>query len=170
MSFLSRLFRTEADPREELRPLWHRVVALAREPEWYRDSGVADTVEGRFDMVTLCVSLVMLRMETEEELRARTAWLTEFFVEDMEGQIREQGVGDPVVGKHMGRLMGTLGGRIAAYRKGLREGGAVLEDAVRRNVSLTDAGKVPALAVGVRALATRLAHTPAEALLKGEIA
>ena len=47
MSFLARLFRPKAsgpDPREALRPLWHRIVELSREPAFYRDDGVADTV------------------------------------------------------------------------------------------------------------------------------
>ncbi len=170
MSFLSRLLRTGPDPREALRPLWHSVVAHAREPEWYADCGVADSVEGRFDMITLVLVLVMLRMEQDDDLRADTALLTELFVEDIEGQLREQGVGDPVVGKHMGRLMSTLGGRMAAYRKGMAERGPVLEDALRRNVALIDENKLPEIAARAKSLADRLERTGTEALRKGELA
>ena len=98
MSFLTRLFGTQPDPREEWRPLWHTIVEQAREPDWYRMCGVADTLEGRFDMVTAALALVMLRMETDPALAPRTAYLTEIFVEDMDGQLRQSGVGDLVVG------------------------------------------------------------------------
>ena len=63
MNLLSRLFGRKPDDREQVRPLWHRVVEMAREREWYADCGVAGTVPGRFDMVTLVMAAVLLRME-----------------------------------------------------------------------------------------------------------
>lgn len=66
MSFLARLFGNRQDDRDAVRELWHRVVAIAREKEWYRTCGVADTLAGRFDLITMVLSLVMLRMEREE--------------------------------------------------------------------------------------------------------
>src|SRR5690242_175370 len=100
MKLLARLFGSGNDPREALRPLWHRVVELAREKRWYAEHGVADTIEGRFDMITAVLALVLLRMEREPELVESSVFLTELFVEDMDGQLRERGVGDVVVGKH----------------------------------------------------------------------
>src|SRR3546814_2060072 len=40
----------------------------------------------------------------------------------MDGQLREIGIGDIIVGKHIGRMMSMLGGRLGAYRAGLAEG------------------------------------------------
>jgi hypothetical protein len=99
MSFLANLlkgglFGKRQDDRDTVRELWHRIVAIAREKAWYRDCGVADTLAGRFDLITLVLSLVMLRMEREEALIPPSVWLTELFVDDMDGQLREQGVGD----------------------------------------------------------------------------
>lgn len=68
MSLLSRLVGKSSDPRAEVRPLWHRVVEIAREKPWYAQFGVADTVAGRFDAVTLVLALVMLRMERDGAL------------------------------------------------------------------------------------------------------
>ena len=116
MSFLSRLFGTSSDPREELRPLWHQIVACSRQRHWYAADGVDDSVSGRFDMITAILVLVLLRMEQEPGLKERTALLTELFVEDMDGQLREAGVGDLMVGKHIGKLVSTLGGRLGAIR------------------------------------------------------
>ena len=170
MNLLTRLFRRPVDPREAMRPLWHRTVEIAREPEWYERCGVADTLEGRFDMVTAALAMVMLRMEADPELAGKTAYLTEIFVEDMDGQLRQSGVGDLVVGKKIGRLMSTLGGRLGAYRSGFAQDGPTLEDAARRNVTLTDEALAAKLAERLRALRARLDATSADAMLAGEIA
>jgi cytochrome b pre-mRNA-processing protein 3 len=170
MTLLARLFSPAKDPRERLRPLWARVVAQARAPEWYRDCGVADTLEGRFDMITGVLALVLIRMERAPALVARTAPLTEIFVEEMDGQLRQTGVGDLMVGKHIGRLMATLGGRVGAYRAALAVGGAELEQAVHRNVTLADASRAGAVAERLRALADRLQATADTTLLAGDLA
>jgi len=169
MNLLARLFRSAPDPREALRPLWHRVVEISRQPEWYAECGVADSVAGRFYMITAVLALVLLRLERDGDCGQPGALLAELFVEDMDGQLRESGVGDIVVGKHIGKLMASLGGRIGAYRAALA-GAAPLEDAVRRNVTLLDGSGPEALAERLRALAAQLDSTPAEVLLAGRIA
>ena len=58
----------------------------------------------------LVLALVLLRMEREEALIAPSVLLSKLFIEDMDGQMRQSGVGDLVVGKRMGKLMGALGG------------------------------------------------------------
>jgi cytochrome b pre-mRNA-processing protein 3 len=115
MSLLSRLLGTAPDPREGVRPLWHRVIELARDSVYYTECQVADSVAGRFDMITAVLSAVMVRLEASD-LRAESALLAELFVEDMDGQLREFGVNDVVVGKRIGKLMSVLGGRLGAYR------------------------------------------------------
>lgn len=170
MTLLSRLFGSRSDPREALRPLWHCVVATAREPHWYADAGVADTIEGRFDMISAVLALVLLRMERTEELVAPSVYLTELFVEDMDGQLRESGVGDVAMGKHVGRLVAALGGRLGAYRAALAgESDEALVAAVRRNLGLTEGADGAGVAAGLRALAGRLAATGDARLLAGEI-
>ena len=155
----------------ELRPLWHRVVEVAREPGWYATGGVADTVPGRFDAITLVLSLVLLRMETSEPIRGLTARLTELFVSDMDGQLRQSGVGDVVMGKHMGKLMSAFGGRLDAFRSGLAEpDDTVLIAAIERNVTLIEGANPAVIAAQMRVLAAALANSTDAALLAGEIA
>ena len=84
--------------RDALAPLYKAVVAEARRPDWYRQGRVPDTLDGRFDMVAAVLSLVLLRLEEEGDAgRAPSAHLTELFVEDMDGQLRERGIGDIAV-------------------------------------------------------------------------
>ncbi|MDN3646231.1 ubiquinol-cytochrome C chaperone family protein [Pontixanthobacter aestiaquae] len=170
MAFFSRLFGTENDPKEALRPLWHAIVGEARRPHWYRNCGAADTVDGRFDMITNVVAMVMLRMETENDLLPATARLTELFVEDIDGQLRETGLGDPTLGKKMGKLMEAMGGRIGAYRNALESGPEAMTNAVRRNVTLIDEGHAEAMANELIALSQRLGALNTDQLLAGEIA
>lgn len=168
MSLLARLTRSRRT-ETDLRPLWHRVVEIAREKAWYAEAGVADTVPGRFDAITMVLALVLLRMEREDQLRAPSARLTELFVSDMDGQLRQGGIGDLVVGKHVGRLMSTLGGRLGA----LREAGgdkALLDAAVSRNVTLVEGASAAPMAAMLAKLAQDLDTTRAEDLLAGRIA
>lgn len=168
MSLLARLTRTRR-AEADLRPLWHRVVEIAREKAWYIEAGVADTVPGRFDAITMVLALVLLRMEREDALRAPSARLTELFVSDMDGQLRQGGIGDLVVGKHVGRLMSTLGGRLGA----LRDAGddqTLLQAAVSRNVTLLEGAGPARMAAMLAGLAGDLAATGAGDLLAGRIA
>ena len=172
MSFFSRLLGTQADPREAWRPLWHRLVAEARQEHWYAERGAADTLDGRFDMISMLTALFMLRLESDPEGVPAAARLTELFVEDMEGQMREAGIGDPTVGKMMGRMMATLGGRAGRLRDAMaREDDADLAGVVERNMHLSDENHGPErIAQGLRALHARLARTDFAMLERGEIA
>ena len=171
MNVLSRLFGTQKDPREELRGLWHDTVRVSREPDWYRDGLVADTVDGRTDMIMAVLALVMLRMEASPDLSPRTALITELFVEDMDRQLREKGVGDLMVGKNIGKLVSALGGRMGAFRKAFAAdaGEGALAEALSRNVTLTAGAANASLVAQMRALQGQLAAQPDAALLAGKV-
>ena len=171
MSLLSRLFGSRRDPRDELRPLWHRVVEISREPHWYAQYGVADTVAGRFDMIAAILCLVLIRLERDPEAKQPPVLLTELFVDDMDGQLRESGVGDVVVGKHIGRLMSVLGGRLGAYREALAaQGDEALAAAITRNLSLVEGADPAKPAAALRVLEQELAAMDDATLVAGRIA
>lgn len=132
MSLLSRLLTPREPP---MVALWRRITALARTPDLYARHGIPDTVDGRFDMVALVTSLVMLRFEAAGATREGVI-LTERFVDDMDASVRELGIGDMVVGKHVGNMIGALGGRLGAYRAALAspEPRAALARALARNL------------------------------------
>lgn len=169
-----KLFRRAAPPDPPMMALWEAIVAEARRPDWYLRHGVPDTLDGRFDMVALVASIVMIRLE-EEGLKQEGVQLTERFVDDMDGSLREIGVGDLVVGKHVGRMVGALGGRLGAYRAALAADAppGALADAIARNVFRVPRDQAPegidALAAEVRALARRIAARPVDLLLRGHL-
>ena len=132
-ALLSRLFG-ERKERARLDPLYRAIVAGGRHPCWYREGQVPDSVDGRFDMIASVLALVLIRLEREgDEARTESVLLTETFIDDMDSSLRQIGIGDFVVGKHVGRLMGALGGRLDAFRSALA-GGDELTEPVRRNV------------------------------------
>ncbi|WP_293882316.1 ubiquinol-cytochrome C chaperone family protein [Sphingomonas sp.] len=154
-------------PAADMLPLYTAIVAEARQPGWYRDGGVPDTLDGRFDMISLVLSLVLLRLEREDRRgRLPSARLTEQFVSDMDGQLRETGFGDLVVGKQVGFAMGALGGRLGAYRGGADDAALV------RNLWRGETPAPHALAVVrglVDALKERLERGTFEELMAGNL-
>ena len=171
MSVFARLLRPRPDPRENLRPLWHRIVSVSRAERWYREGGVADSVAGRFDMIATVLTLVLLRLERAEAAAEPQVFLTELFVEDMDRQLRETGVGDMVVGKKLGKLVSVLGGRLGAYRDALAEGAGeeMLVAAVHRNVTLAEAREPEALATMLRDYDRQLEALSSDAILGAEL-
>jgi len=169
MRFLARLFEPKPDPRDAVQPLWRAVVAEARLPHWYRDGGVEDSVTGRFDMVSMVTAIVLLRLEGNPDLAPTNTLLTECFVEDMDGQLREFGVNDVVVGKRMGKLVGSLGGRLGVLRESLPQGREAVAGIVSRNMRLVDGASPDLVANGLVALAERLAGIEDDQLLQGQL-
>lgn len=168
MGLLNRLFG--APDRGTAPQLYAAIVAAGRAPHWYAEGEVPDTIDGRFDMIAAVLALVLLRLEGEPEAIAPSTALAECFIDDMDGQLRELGIGDIVVGKHMGRMMGMVGGRLDAYRTGLAEG--KLAAALVRNLYRGNPPSDAALATveaGLIALRDRLAATPTAAILAGAL-
>lgn len=165
-SSLRKLFSSAPDPRETRRPLWNAVVATARTPHWYSEGCVPDTLDGRFDMISLILSLVLHRIDDDPEQAIAGVQLTELFVDDMDGQMRQIGFGDMVVGKQIGRMVGALGGRLGAYRAA--DGSEELKAALVRNLwrgkDAPDAG-VAHVMTEVARLRAALAATPVAALI-----
>lgn len=168
MQLLKRLFGTR--DRGTAPELYHAIVALARQPHWFSEGKVPDTIDGRFDMIAAVLSVVLLRLESDEKGVAQSTAVTEVFIDDMDGQLREIGIGDVVVGKHMGRMMSMLGGRLGAYRDGLANG--TFRDALMRNLYRGEAPDDAALDYmegSLKALREKLAAVPIETFVAGKL-
>lgn len=169
VGFLQRLFGAKQQ-RSRLEPLYAAIVARARDPAWYLEGGVPDTIDGRFDMIAALLALVLIRMEREGDREAPTL-LAEIFIDDMEGSVRQIGIGDLMVGKHVGRMVGALGGRIAAFRAAAVTGES-FEEAVRRNIFHEAPPSPEALASAtarLRAFHEGLQRLPGTALMAGSL-
>jgi cytochrome b pre-mRNA-processing protein 3 len=147
------LFRK--DPRRPVIAALHqRVVAAARHPDLYGLLDVPDTLEGRFEVLTLHVVLVLEAMrglpppadEVSQEV-------VDTVFRELEASLREMGVGDVVVPKRMKTLAQAFYGRARAYDAALASGNeAALVAALARNVY---GGATPADALARYVLSAR---------------
>lgn len=170
MTFLDKLFQ-RSDPRQIMTPLYNAIVAEARRPDYYLEGGVPDNREGRFEMVIGLLSLTLLRLEQDEGQEQNSVFLTELFVEDMDGQLRQFGIGDMLVGKHIGKLMSAVGGRLGAYRSATI-GDESWEEVVRRNFFNNDdsmTSKAEMLTKMLQAYRDRIAALEARAIVSGSL-
>ena len=114
---LSHLFPGLTRDRSREAALMDKVIEVARQPGWYRDGAVPDTIDGRFRMLATIAALTMVRLdELGPAGEAASARLTERFVELMETEHRELGLGDPTLGKRVRQLVGALGKRVGLWR------------------------------------------------------
>lgn len=132
--------------RDTLRRRAHEIYVTtaqaARRPEFFTDLGVPDTVEGRYDLVSLHVILVLRTLKTKKDETARLAQLVfDVMFRDVDDTLREMGVGDLRVGKKVREYAEAFFGRALAYEQGL-DGEISLEDALARNVYGSDDARV----------------------------
>ncbi len=129
-----RLFR-RSPAAATIDALYGVIVAQARLPVFYEDFGVADTVEGRFEMVVLHLALLLRRLNKDAQGSAIGQKLFDVFCRDMDHNLREMGVGDLSVPKKMKTLAEAFYGRSKAYEAALSGGDpAALAAALGRNV------------------------------------
>jgi len=172
--FGDRLFGRQRPPRADAE-FYAAVVAQAREPAFYRDLAVPDTLDGRFDLLVLHVILVMHRLkgqgaEAEDWSRA----LYEAMITDFDRSLREMGVGDTGIAKRVKTMVRGAHGRLLAYDAALAApDDSALEVALDNNVYGTVRDVPPealaAMAAYVRRLAADLAEQPLADLLAGRI-
>jgi cytochrome b pre-mRNA-processing protein 3 len=111
------------------------IVTQAREPLFYRDLGVPDTVNGRFDLLVLHLWMVLQRLKSIEGGGAGVSQaLFDHFCDDMDANLREMGVGDLTVPKRMQAFGEAFYGRAAAYDLALAAGAEPLAQALCKNI------------------------------------
>jgi len=114
LDFLFR--RLTAEPQHGAE-LFDAVTTIAREPHWYVEGTVPDTIDGRFAVLATVIALILVRLEAEgEDGNSISVALTERFVEVMESEHRELGLGDPTLGRTVRKLVGSLARRNDLWR------------------------------------------------------
>ena len=131
-------FNHFSKPRAPLRGtiegIYGMIVTQAREPLFYRSLGVADTINGRFDLLLLHLWMVLRRFRSVGGSANVSQALFDRFCEDMDANLREMGVGDLTVPKRMQAFGEAFYGRTAAYDAALDGGDEALAAAVCKNV------------------------------------
>lgn len=169
---IATLFRRKPHRDAALR-LYHGIVEQARQPVFFAAYGVPDTLDGRFELIAVHAFLVLNRLKAE---RARTTEVAQELFDtmfaDMDRALRELGVGDLAVGKHIKRMAKAFYGRIVSYERGLSAGEAVLGEALERNLFGTVSARkrdVAVLSAYIERCAASLAGQPIDGLMDGRV-
>lgn len=172
LNIVERLLRPGAAKQAGLK-LYGAVVAQSRLPVFYLELGAPDTVEGRFEVYTLNVSLLLVRLKGQGAVAKTVSQsLFDAYVQGLDDALRDMGVGDLSVGKKMRKLGEAFYGRAKAYEEALaalpdeaalRE---LLARTVHAEVSGADADRLAAYAAAARA---SLTGQPLERLTAGDV-
>jgi cytochrome b pre-mRNA-processing protein 3 len=123
--------------------LYGTIVAQARAPVFYDRYAVPDTVNGRFEMIVLHLVLLLRRLEAEpRSVRRLGQGVFDLFCRDMDGSLREMGVGDLAVPRRMRRIGDAFYGRQSTYAAALGAGVEPLRNALARNVFGLEPGPI----------------------------
>jgi len=168
---LSFLFPRLTPPVSRGAKLFEALVGEARQPHWYVEGQVPDTIDGRFAVLATAVALATVRLERGGDVaKSAAVALVERFVEAMDAEHRQLGIGDPALGKTVRQLAGSLARRIELWRPVLDRS----EDWDQAVLGSLFQGAPPAEAVAdceqrLRRLRARLDAAPDEALAEGRM-
>jgi cytochrome b pre-mRNA-processing protein 3 len=153
---------------------YRRVVEQARQPRFFSEIGIPDSLDGRFELIALHAFLYLRRLRREQpESAALGQRFLETMFADFDRSLREMGTGDLSVGREIKRMAQGLYGRIDAYERGLASDGEALKAALARNLFGTapaaPGSSLDAMARYLRDEAARLDAQLASELLAGDI-
>jgi cytochrome b pre-mRNA-processing protein 3 len=119
MTFFSALWKSRPE-HGAAATVYVAIVAQARQAAFYLNYGVPDTVDGRFDLIILHAMLVMRRLRREGAKGHDIAQaLFDYMFSDMDRSLREMGVGDMSIGKHVKKMAKAFYSRAAHCEQGL---------------------------------------------------
>lgn len=153
--------------------LYAAIVAETRSPDWYRTSGVPDTIDGRFAVLASLLALADIRLgKGGDAARDLAPRLAERFIADMDVQMREAGFGDPGLGKQVRMMVGSLASRVERWQ-GVIDAGAAWDEAVTASLYRDEPPGDEAVAAGSARLRDwwqRLGDSDDAGLAEGTIA
>lgn len=156
------------EPPAAVEATYIALVAAARNPFFYTDLKVPDTLDGRFDLIVLHLFLLQHRLRTESPDFAQ--FLSEAFFRDMDRSLRELGVADTGVSKRIQKMGKAYHGRLQAYAAALGEQEA-MRAALARNLYGTvaegDIALLDRMAGYVAAMQAKLAGTETATITGG---
>ncbi|MEZ5648242.1 MAG: ubiquinol-cytochrome C chaperone family protein [Alphaproteobacteria bacterium] len=115
--------------------IYRSAVERARNPIFYREFNVSDSLDGRFDMIVIQVFLILHRLKKGSwQARRLSQEVFDAMFTDMDRSLREIGVGDLSVGRKVKTMAKALYGRIIHYDKGIQVQGEALAEALVRNL------------------------------------
>jgi cytochrome b pre-mRNA-processing protein 3 len=134
LTLLNRFFPNVSQKRDAQK-LYIALVHQSRNPFFYTKCGVADTLDGRFDIILLHVFLALhhFKLDPNTVKPAMSRFLQEWMFDDMDRSLREMGVGDMGISKRIKTMSKASFGRLEAYEKAFADD-QDLQEALTRNI------------------------------------
>jgi len=126
------LFKSKKTDDGKAGALFDAALKQSLLPAFYADYGVPDTLDGRFDNLSLHLFLIMNPLTATKDGQALSQDIFDIAFRYMEKDLREAGIGDMGVPKHMKRMMKGFNGRVHAYKAALE--GSDWDEALRHNL------------------------------------
>lgn len=144
-SMISAWLRRRKSIKTAAAGLYQAAVIQSRDPRFYTELGVSDTIDGRFDLVSLHVFLIVQRLSRMgSKGKALSQALFDHMFTHMEQTLREIGIGDMGVPKHMKRMMHGFNGRVHSYHTAIDNNDMQeLQLAVTRNIYRVEGDSIP---------------------------
>jgi cytochrome b pre-mRNA-processing protein 3 len=142
------------------------VTEASRRPSLFGPGRIPDTLEGRFEAVTLYAALALIRLRTEASAGPLAQAFTDKLFRSLDAGLREAGVGDLTVPKRMHALAGSFYGRVESYGRAIGAGDSGdLAAALGRNI-FADEGHAfaPTLAAHAAVVSRAQAQASVDAL------
>ncbi|MBL4803263.1 MAG: ubiquinol-cytochrome C chaperone family protein [Alphaproteobacteria bacterium] len=117
------LFKKKNPYEQAVHEVYAEALENTRKKEFYTEYGVPDTFDGRFDLLLLHIFMILNRMLKDSPVNAESfnqALFDETF-KDMDQTLREMGIGDMGVPKHMRKMMKAFNGRMHGYQYAIKE-------------------------------------------------
>ncbi len=175
-------FRKRDRGQDVAHALYLTAVAQARQPMFYSDHGIPDSVDGRFELIVMHVFLLLrplnklARHGTAPKVSGRAGDIAQALFDamfgDMDRSLREMGVSDIAVGKRVKHMAKAFYGRAAAYDEALAGPDGLLGEALRRNLFGTVAptpAQLEAMADYLRCQAGHMASLSEARTLSGDM-
>lgn len=134
---LSKIVEKWARPGgEQAHHLYTEITRAARKPEFYLRYDINDTLDGRFDTLTLIVVLVVRRLRKAGKQGEDLAQeVIDLMFADMDLSLHEIGVSENKVGKKVKTIATAFIGRMKAYSTALDHDDDIeLAEAISRNL------------------------------------
>ena len=134
------IFSSDKTELDICQQIYYKCLLASRRPEFYTKFEVADTFDGRFDMLCLIISVYMHKLTKEpEKTKEFSQILFDVMFKDIDLTLREMGAGDLGVGKRVKIMSENFMGRLIKYSQSLENKNAsLLAKALSRNLYRQD--------------------------------